>query len=399
MESQPGEIGRTLDERVLRRLMAVGRTLVSQLDLEAVLQELLEVARELTGARYAALGILDSERRGLEDFHALGIDDETREAIGDLPRGPGSPRPPRRRGAASATGGRRLAPTLLRLPPRPPPDAQLPGRADRDPGPGLGQPLPHREGGRPVHRGRRGRPGRPGRVGVDRDRQRPAFLQLRGPPPAAGTSGRPPGGHHRDRARSRRRDEPRTSAGDDREASASPGRGPLGRDPARGQRRAGGRGDRRRVHPRRSRRAPADRLDHVGRRPARATARTRRRRPRAARHLAPRAWRGRAGGAARAPELPGHGSRRDRRVRPARVRTRVRRGGRAPARRVRGQRRHRRLDGEVRRLRAPAPLDRRLRARAPPVGARAPRRHPPGPRSACGSSCPRRPARARRRSS
>ena len=69
--------------------MAVGRTLVSQLDLEAVLQELLEVARELTGARYAALGILDEDRRGLADFHALGIDDETREAIGELPRGRG----------------------------------------------------------------------------------------------------------------------------------------------------------------------------------------------------------------------------------------------------------------------------------------------------------------------
>lgn len=69
--------------------MTVGRTLVSQLDLEAVLRELLEVARELTGARYAALGILDENRRGLAGFHALGIDEETREAIGELPRGRG----------------------------------------------------------------------------------------------------------------------------------------------------------------------------------------------------------------------------------------------------------------------------------------------------------------------
>ena len=86
---QPGEIGRSLDERGLRRLMAVGRTLVSQLDLESVLQELLEVARELTGARYAAIGILDEERSGLSNFHAIGIDDETREAIGELPKGRG----------------------------------------------------------------------------------------------------------------------------------------------------------------------------------------------------------------------------------------------------------------------------------------------------------------------
>ena len=45
-----------LDERRLRRLIDVGRGLVAQLDLEAVLREVVEVARELTGARYAALG-------------------------------------------------------------------------------------------------------------------------------------------------------------------------------------------------------------------------------------------------------------------------------------------------------------------------------------------------------
>ena len=86
---ESGEIGRSLDERRLRRLIAVGRTLVSQLDLETVLGEVLEVARELTGARYAALGILDDQRTGLERFLASGIDDETRERIGELPRGRG----------------------------------------------------------------------------------------------------------------------------------------------------------------------------------------------------------------------------------------------------------------------------------------------------------------------
>jgi signal transduction histidine kinase len=85
----PDEIGRSLDEHVLRRLITAGRTLVAQLDRQAVLEELLEVARELTGARYAALGVLDAERRGLEEFHTLGIDDEGRERIGDLPRGRG----------------------------------------------------------------------------------------------------------------------------------------------------------------------------------------------------------------------------------------------------------------------------------------------------------------------
>ncbi len=78
-----------LDESRLRRLIDVGRGLVAQLDLEAVLREVVEVARELTGARYAALGILDEDRRELERFIYVGIDDEARAQIGDLPRGRG----------------------------------------------------------------------------------------------------------------------------------------------------------------------------------------------------------------------------------------------------------------------------------------------------------------------
>jgi signal transduction histidine kinase len=78
-----------LDERRLRRLIDVGRGLVAQLDLEAVLREVVEVARDLTGARYAALGVLDEDRRELERFIFAGIDEETRAQIGDLPRGRG----------------------------------------------------------------------------------------------------------------------------------------------------------------------------------------------------------------------------------------------------------------------------------------------------------------------
>ncbi len=78
-----------LDEHRLRRLIDVGRGLVAQLDLEAVLSEVVEVARELTGARYAALGILDEDRRELERFIYVGIDEPTRTRIGDLPRGRG----------------------------------------------------------------------------------------------------------------------------------------------------------------------------------------------------------------------------------------------------------------------------------------------------------------------
>jgi GAF domain-containing protein len=78
-----------LGEHELRVLIEVGRGLVSELDLELVLERVLEVARALTGARYAALGILDESREELERFIALGFDPETRARLGELPRGRG----------------------------------------------------------------------------------------------------------------------------------------------------------------------------------------------------------------------------------------------------------------------------------------------------------------------
>ena len=78
-----------LDRDQLSRLLEVGRGLVSELDLEAVLRQVLEVARDLTGARYAALGILDPEKKELERFLFVGIDEATRARIGPLPRGHG----------------------------------------------------------------------------------------------------------------------------------------------------------------------------------------------------------------------------------------------------------------------------------------------------------------------
>jgi signal transduction histidine kinase len=78
-----------LDNRRLRLLIDVGRSLVARLDLEGVLDLVLDAARELTGARYAAIGILDERKRELERFLTLGVDEETHAAIGDLPRGRG----------------------------------------------------------------------------------------------------------------------------------------------------------------------------------------------------------------------------------------------------------------------------------------------------------------------
>jgi GAF domain-containing protein len=80
---------RGLDERRLRLLLEIGTSIVAELDSEAVLRRVLDAGRDLTGARYAAVGILDTERRELERFLTAGIDDATRQAIGDLPRGAG----------------------------------------------------------------------------------------------------------------------------------------------------------------------------------------------------------------------------------------------------------------------------------------------------------------------
>jgi signal transduction histidine kinase len=78
-----------LDEQRLSRLIEVGRSLVSERDLETLLAQVLDVARELTGARYAALGVLDEARQSLARFVTRGIDPQTHRAIGDLPHGRG----------------------------------------------------------------------------------------------------------------------------------------------------------------------------------------------------------------------------------------------------------------------------------------------------------------------
>ncbi|HNC05761.1 MAG TPA: GAF domain-containing protein [Solirubrobacterales bacterium] len=79
----------SLDEARLRRLIEVGRSLVVESDPEAVINDALEAARELTGARYAALGVLDSRRSELEQFLTRGIEAKLREQIGHPPHGGG----------------------------------------------------------------------------------------------------------------------------------------------------------------------------------------------------------------------------------------------------------------------------------------------------------------------
>lgn len=85
----PPETSPELSDATLRRLLGAGRSLVAHLDLEGILRELLGIATEVTGAQYAAIGVLDEQRTELARFVTLGIDEETHRAIGDLPRGRG----------------------------------------------------------------------------------------------------------------------------------------------------------------------------------------------------------------------------------------------------------------------------------------------------------------------
>src|ERR1051326_589625 len=70
------------DER-LRALFDATLALTSELSLDSLLQKVVETAAGLTGARYAALGVIDAAGIALERFITTGIDPEEHAAIGD----------------------------------------------------------------------------------------------------------------------------------------------------------------------------------------------------------------------------------------------------------------------------------------------------------------------------
>jgi signal transduction histidine kinase len=77
-----------MDEQA-RSLLDIAGSVLGELDLEVVVDRVLESARELTGARYAALGVLDPSRTELEKFITLGVSEDARAEIGAMPRGRG----------------------------------------------------------------------------------------------------------------------------------------------------------------------------------------------------------------------------------------------------------------------------------------------------------------------
>jgi len=73
----------------LEQLVTAGTLLTSELSLEGVLQRVVEIAVEVIGAKYAAIGVLGPDGRTLESFTTMGLSDEERAAIGPPPRGHG----------------------------------------------------------------------------------------------------------------------------------------------------------------------------------------------------------------------------------------------------------------------------------------------------------------------
>ena len=62
----------------LERLVVAASSLITEVSLEGVLQRVVEVAAEVIGARYAAIGVLGPDGRLLENFTTYGIEPEQR---------------------------------------------------------------------------------------------------------------------------------------------------------------------------------------------------------------------------------------------------------------------------------------------------------------------------------
>ncbi|MGO9489252.1 MAG: GAF domain-containing protein [Solirubrobacteraceae bacterium] len=76
-------------DRATRGILEIARSVLAELDLDIVLERVLDAARELTQARYAALGVLNESRTELARFLTSGIEESARLSIGSLPRGRG----------------------------------------------------------------------------------------------------------------------------------------------------------------------------------------------------------------------------------------------------------------------------------------------------------------------
>jgi len=70
-------------------LLSTGVDIFSERTIDRVLQHIVDGAREVVGARYAALGVLSTDGTSLNNFVTSGIDEALRHRIGALPHGRG----------------------------------------------------------------------------------------------------------------------------------------------------------------------------------------------------------------------------------------------------------------------------------------------------------------------
>ncbi len=80
---------RITDPGRLQALLDAVLVIESDLDLFSLLRQIAGAAVDLVGARYGALGVLDSSGVGLAEFVHVGVDPATVESIGHLPEGRG----------------------------------------------------------------------------------------------------------------------------------------------------------------------------------------------------------------------------------------------------------------------------------------------------------------------
>ena len=87
-----GEPAAAPDERQQRRyeaLLDAGLAIFAEHGLDAVLQRVADAARDVVGARYAALGVLSEDGASLSQFVTSGLTSAERDRIGALPTGRG----------------------------------------------------------------------------------------------------------------------------------------------------------------------------------------------------------------------------------------------------------------------------------------------------------------------
>ena len=80
---------RVEDPAKLRRLMDAVLMIEADIELPVLLRHIVEEACSLVDARYGALGVLNEERTGLEQFLTVGLSDAAERAIGPRPTGRG----------------------------------------------------------------------------------------------------------------------------------------------------------------------------------------------------------------------------------------------------------------------------------------------------------------------